>query len=59
MSAPNTSLYSLGTGSSYHSLFRDISRGSNGGFKAVANFDLVTGWGSPIGPAFITALLAK
>lgn len=53
----NTALYNFGVGSSYHSYFHDITSGSNGGFKAVAGFDLVTGWGSPIGPAFISALV--
>lgn len=54
----NTALYNFGVGSSYHSYFHDITSGSNGGFKAVTGFDLVTGWGSPIGPAFISALVA-
>ena len=53
----NTALYNFGVGSSYHSYFHDITSGSNGGFKAVAGYDLVTGWGSPIGPAFISALV--
>jgi len=43
-------------GSNYHSYFHDITSGSNSGFKAVAGYDLVTGWGSPVGPAFISAL---
>lgn len=55
----NTALYNFGVGSSYHSYFHDITSGNNGGFKAVAGFDLVTGWGSPIGAAFISALVAK
>jgi len=60
----NPKLYQLALSSSYHSLFHDITSGSNKpaagsgtGFKAVAGFDLVTGWGSPIGPAFINALV--
>ena len=53
----NTALYNFGVGSSYHSYFHDITSGSNGGFKAVTGYDLVTGWGSPIGPAFISALV--
>jgi subtilase family serine protease len=53
----NTALYNFGVGSSYHSYFHDITSGSNGGFKAVAGYDLVTGWGSPVGPAFISALV--
>lgn len=60
----NPKLYQLALSSNYHSLFHDITSGSNKpaagsgtGFKAVAGFDLVTGWGSPIGPAFINALV--
>jgi subtilase family serine protease len=53
----NTALYNFGVGSSYHSYFHDVTSGSNGGFKAVAGYDLVTGWGSPVGPAFISALV--
>ncbi|GLQ51965.1 protease pro-enzyme activation domain-containing protein [Dyella flava] len=53
----NTALYNFGVGSNYHSYFHDITSGSNGGFKAVAGYDLVTGWGSPVGPAFISALV--
>jgi subtilase family serine protease len=53
----NTALYNFGVGSSYHSYFHDITSGSNGGFSAVAGYDLVTGWGSPVGPAFISALV--
>jgi subtilase family serine protease len=53
----NTALYNFGVGSNYHSYFHDITSGSNGGFSAVAGYDLVTGWGSPVGPAFISALV--
>ncbi|HEY9131304.1 MAG TPA: S53 family serine peptidase, partial [Dyella sp.] len=56
----NPKLYQLGLSASYHSLFHDITSGSNKPssgsgttFNAVAGFDLVTGWGSPIGAAFI------
>ncbi|HEX7817449.1 S53 family serine peptidase [Dyella sp.] len=59
----NTKLYQLALSSSYRSLFHDVTSGNNrpaagsgSGFNAVAGFDLVTGWGSPIGPAFINAL---
>ena len=59
----NTKLYNLGVGSSYKSQFHDITSGSNkpdegsgAGYKAVAGFDLVTGWGSPNGAALINAL---
>jgi subtilase family serine protease len=52
----NPAIYAIGTGSSYHSDFHDIVKGSNGQFSAVTNFDLVTGWGSPTGPNLINAL---
>jgi len=61
----NPKLYQLGLSASYHSLFHDITSGSNKPssgsgttFNAVAGFDLVTGWGSPIGAAFINALVS-
>lgn len=43
----NSSLYQLGVGSAYGQNFHDVSSGNNGGFAAVAGYDLVTGWGSP------------
>ncbi|MFC5740090.1 S53 family peptidase [Dyella tabacisoli] len=52
----NTKIYNLGLGTTYHSLFHDITRGNNGKFNAVSGFDLVTGWGSPSGAALINAL---
>jgi len=52
----NPALYAIGVGSSYDTDFHDIVSGSNGGFKAVTGYDLVTGWGSPNGPALINAL---
>jgi len=52
----NPALYAIGVGSSYDSDFHDIVSGSNGGFKAVTGYDLVTGWGSPTGPNLINAL---
>ncbi|HVO61558.1 MAG TPA: choice-of-anchor D domain-containing protein [Terriglobales bacterium] len=51
----NPTIYPLGVGSSYTTLFHDVSSGNNG-FPAVPNYDLVTGWGSPIGAALISAL---
>lgn len=61
----NTKLYNIALGSGYHGDFHDVTSGNNkpdlgsgAGFNAVANFDLVTGWGSPIGVAFINALTA-
>jgi xanthomonalisin len=59
----NPTIYALGTGASYSSLFHDVKSGSNpplvgggAGFNAVAGYDLVTGWGSPDGVALINAL---
>lgn len=59
----NTKLYTVAVSSSYKTLFHDITSGKNkpdegsgAGFSAVAGFDLVTGWGSPQGPALINAL---
>jgi subtilase family serine protease len=51
----NPTLYNIGRSSSYSSAFHDISSGSNG-FSAVPGYDLVTGWGSPVGPGLITLL---
>jgi subtilase family serine protease len=55
----NPVLYRLGVGSSYDSDFHDIVSGSNGKYSAVAGYDLVTGWGSFIGPSLIDALIAS
>jgi subtilase family serine protease len=52
----NPALYGLGVGTTYHTDFHDIITGSNGGYNAVAGYDLVTGWGSPMGPSLINAL---
>lgn len=55
----NIALYAIGVGSSYDSDFHDITSGSNGGYKAVVGYDLVTGWGSPNGPNLIDALVGS
>ena len=55
----NPTIYSIGVGSSYDSDFHDITSGSNGAFKAVVGYDLVTGWGSPDGPNLIDALVGS
>ncbi len=52
----NPTLYALGGGASYHTVFHDITSGTNTGFSATAGYDLVTGWGSPNGQAMIDAL---
>ncbi len=59
----NPALYTLATGPNYSSTLHDIVSGSNppatgggSGFNAVTGYDLVTGWGSPIGAALIDQL---
>jgi len=53
----NPTLYQIGVGSSYDSDFHDITSGSNGNYSAVTGYDLVTGWGSFIGPDLLKALI--
>ena len=58
----NQSVYALGQTSNYTNLFHDITTGNDFNssspnlFSAVAGYDLVTGWGSPIGQNLIDAL---
>jgi subtilase family serine protease len=52
----NPALYTIGVGSSFDSDFHDILSGSNGTYAAETGYDLVTGWGSPRGPALISGL---
>ncbi len=61
----NPALYSLAKGPSYKSLFHDITVGTAPNintpsvtFSAVPGYDLVTGWGSPVGMGLISALIA-
>ena len=60
----NPVLYAIGKSSSYQSRFHDIVTGSNTNdvsptkFRAVAGYDLCTGWGTPTGDSLIQALLA-
>jgi len=49
----NPALYAIGTGPNVANDFHDPASGSNGGFHAVAGYDLVTGWGSPNGANLI------
>jgi subtilase family serine protease len=53
----NPTIYKIGVGRSYDSEFKDIISGSNGAYSAVAGYDLVTGWGSFIGPSLLSGLL--
>ncbi len=43
-------------GSTYSSLFHDITSGTSGSFSAVTGYDLVTGWGTPNGSGLINLL---
>ncbi len=56
----NPLIYGIGTGPTYNTVFHDITNGNNANgttaFNAVTGYDLVTGWGSPKGQAFIDAL---
>jgi len=52
----NPSVYNVGVGANYADNFHDITSGSNGAFHAVAGYDLVTGWGSPVEDALIGTL---
>jgi subtilase family serine protease len=54
----NPSIYNIGVGTGYRSDFHDIVSGNNGGYNAVAGYDLVTGWGSPAGPNLMNALIS-
>jgi kumamolisin len=48
-------IYPLGLGSTYSTLFHDITNGNNG-FPATKGYDLDSGWGSPNGSGLINAL---
>ncbi len=52
----NPQLYALEQGPSYGTVFHDITKGDNGGFRALRGYDLVTGIGSPIGWPLAQAL---
>ena len=59
----NPTIYNIGLGANFAANFHDITSGNNRptqgsgtGFNAVAGYDLVTGWGSPIGTALIATL---
>jgi subtilase family serine protease len=54
----NPELYNLGNSSLYHYSFFDVTVGNNG-FAAGSGYDLVTGWGDPLQPAFATRLVTQ
>lgn len=53
----NPLVYALGGHKDYKVLFHDTIGGTSGLYTAVKGYDLVTGFGSPDGPALIDALL--
>jgi kumamolisin len=54
----NPVIYAIGNGSSYSTDFHDIADGStNGVYKAVAGYDLTTGWGSFNGANLLTDMV--
>jgi subtilase family serine protease len=53
----NPAVYRLGAKSEYAQVFHDDVKGYNGYYTAGTGFDLVTGFGSPTGEAFIRALV--
>jgi len=52
-------VYGAAEGSSYASLFHDVTSGTSGSYHAGTGYDLVTGWGSPNGSGLITLLAAS
>jgi hypothetical protein len=58
----NTIVYTLGQGSTYTTTFHDITDGNNFNtgspnlFRAVAGYDLTSGWGSPNGQSMLNTL---
>jgi len=52
----NPIIYRIGLKSIYDSDFHDVVSGSNGKYSAVTGYDLVTGWGSFVGPSLIDSL---
>lgn len=52
----NPTVYAIGATAKYHAVFHDQRKGYNGRYYAEPGFDLVTGFGSPLGPALIKKL---
>jgi kumamolisin len=46
------------TAATYAANFHDITSGTAGSYSAVTGYDLVTGWGSPIGASLLTTLVS-
>jgi hypothetical protein len=52
----NPTIYAQNVTARYGMDFHDVTSGTSGSFSAATGYDLVTGWGSPIGPGLIAAL---
>jgi subtilase family serine protease len=52
----NPTIYAQNVTSSYSDNFHDITSGTSGSYSAVVGYDLVTGWGTPIGTGLINGL---
>ncbi|MGC8493778.1 MAG: S53 family peptidase [Syntrophobacteraceae bacterium] len=52
----NPTLYTTGLGINHSANFHDIISGSNGTYSTTTGYDLVTGWGSPVGSGLIYTL---
>jgi kumamolisin len=46
------------TAATYAANFHDIASGTAGSYSAVTGYDLVTGWGSPIGASLLSTLVS-
>jgi hypothetical protein len=53
----HNALYYLGESSSSSAYFHDITSGSNGAYNAGPGYDLVTGFGTPIGTSIVPELV--
>jgi hypothetical protein len=57
----NPTIYPIGVGSTYHNYFHDVTSGNTDSnccknsvwYSAVTGYDLVTGWGSPVGSGWL------
>ncbi len=52
----NPTIYPVGVSSNYTTQFHDVTSGNNDTYSAVTGYDLVTGWGGPIGWNLVSTL---
>jgi subtilase family serine protease len=52
----NPTIYPIGVSSNYGTQFHDVTSGNNYTYSAVTGYDLVTGWGGPIGWNLVSTL---